>query len=80
MPQTNSIDLQIFNYLGLLSEKKKKAILAVAKTFAEETLTLWDIMPNEVRKGLERGIAQSKKGAGKPHEEVMKKYDQWLKK
>jgi hypothetical protein len=37
-------------------------------------------MPTEVKKGVERGIAQSKKGAGKSHEEVMKKYAKWLKK
>ena len=38
------------------------------------------IMPDEVRKSVERGLAQSKKGLGKPHEEVMKKYSKWLKK
>ena len=52
----------------------------VVKTFAEETITLWDMMPDEVRKGLERGIEQSKKGLGRSHEEVMKKYTKWLKK
>ncbi|MBI4945898.1 MAG: hypothetical protein HY840_05800 [Bacteroidetes bacterium] len=80
MAHANTIDNQILNYLGYLSEKKKKAILTVVKTFAEEKLTLWDIMPDEVRKGVERGIDQSKKGAGRTHEEVMKKYSKWLKK
>lgn len=79
MAHADTIDLQILNYLGELSEKKKKAILAVVKTFAEEKLTLWDLMPEEVRKGVERGIDQSKKGAGRTHEEVMKKYSKWLK-
>jgi hypothetical protein len=80
MAHANTIDHQILNYLEYLSEKKKKAVLAVVKTFAEETLTLWDIMPEEVRRGVERGIDQSKKGLGKSHETVMKKYDKWLKK
>ncbi|MFI5163968.1 MAG: hypothetical protein ACHQHP_01840 [Bacteroidia bacterium] len=74
MAHVNTIDNQILSYLGYLSEKKKKAILTVVKTFAEEKLTLWDIMPDEVRKGVERGIDQSKKGAGRTHGEVMKKY------
>ncbi len=80
MAHASTIDHQILSYLEHLSEKRKKAILAVVKTFAEETLTLWDIMPDEVRKGVERGIDQSRKGLGKSHEVVMKKYDKWLKK
>ena len=80
MAHANTIDHQILSYLGHLSEKKKKAILTVVKTFAEETLTLWDLMPDEVRKGIERGIDQSRKGLGKPHQQVMEKYSQWLKK
>ena len=79
MLYTSPIDRQIIDYLEHLSDKKKKAVLSVVKTFAEETLTLWDIMPDEVRKGVERGFAQSKKGLGKPHEEVMQKYSKWLK-
>ena len=80
MANANTIDLQILGYLERLSEKKKKAILTVVKTFAEETLTLWDLMPDEVRKGVERSIDQSKKSVGKSHKEVMKKYGKWLKK
>jgi hypothetical protein len=76
----STIDQQILNYLGYLSEKKKKAVLSVVKTFAEESVSLWDVMPDEVKKGVERSIQQSKKGQGKPHADVMKKYSQWLKK
>jgi hypothetical protein len=71
---TTTTDQQIVNYLGHLSEKKKKAVLSVVKTFAEETLTLWDLMPDEVKKDVELSIRESKKGIGKSHEEVMKKY------
>jgi hypothetical protein len=73
-------DKQIINYLGYLSEKKKKAVLSVVKTFAEETLTLWDLMPDEVKKDVEKGMEESKKGMGRSHGEVMKKYSRWLKK
>ena len=37
-------------------------MFAVAKIFAKESLTLWNVMPIEVRKGFERSIAQSNKG------------------
>ena len=77
---TGSIDEQIVGYLSYLSDKKKKAVLSVVKTFAEESVTLWDLMPDEVKKGVEKGMEQSKKGAGKSHDEVMKKYSKWLKK
>lgn len=77
---TGTLDQQILNYLGYLSDKKKKAVLSVVKTFAEESVTLWDLMPDEVKKGVEKGVEQSKKGAGKSHDEVMKKYSKWLKK
>jgi predicted transcriptional regulator len=80
MKQIKSIDKEIISYLGKLSDKEKKAVLTVVKTFAEDTLSLWDIMPEEVRDGVERGLKQSKKGEGTSHSEVMKKYEKWLKK
>ena len=80
MAQVKNIDHQIIGYLKQLSGKEKKAVLTVVKTFAEESLSLWDVMPDDVRKGVERGLDQSKKGLGKPHKEVMKKYNAWLKK
>jgi hypothetical protein len=80
MAQAKNIDHQIINYLSQLSDKKKKAVLSVVKTFAEDSPTLWDIMPDEVRKGIDKGIEQSKKGLGKSHSEIMKKYSKWLRK
>jgi hypothetical protein len=80
MERAQSIDYQILAYLAQLSEKKKKAVLTVVKTLAEDSPTLWDVMPKEVKAGVERGIAQSKRAEGKSHAEVMKKYSKWLKK
>ena len=36
-PVTVTLDKQINNYLGLLNKSQKKALLTVAKTFAEES-------------------------------------------
>jgi hypothetical protein len=77
---TGTTDQQIVSYLSFLSEKKKKAVLSVVKTFAEETLTLSDLMPDEVKKDVEKSLEQSKKGMGRLHSDVMKKYSRWLKK
>jgi hypothetical protein len=78
--RTGTTDQQIVSYLSFLSEKKKKAVLSVVKTFAEETLTLSDLMPDEVKKDVEKSLEQSKKGLGRAHSDVMKKYSRWLKK
>jgi predicted transcriptional regulator len=80
MQHAKNIDNQILAYLTQVSEKKKRAVLTVVKTLAEDIPSLWDVMPNEVKDGVERGIAQSKKGEGRPHAEVMKKYAKWQKK
>ena len=79
MAYAKNINLQIFGYLEQL-QGKKKAVLTVVKTLAEETFTLCDVIPDEVRKGVERAIEQSKKVMGRSHEDVMKKYKKWLKK
>jgi hypothetical protein len=80
MLQSKNVDSQILNYLGQLSDKKKQAVLSVVKTFAEESITLWDIMPEEVRKGVEKSLEQSQKGIGRKHQDVMKQYIKWLEK
>ena len=80
MAQAKNIDNQIINYLYLLSPQKKKAVLTVVKNFAKDTPILWDMMPVQVRKQVEKGLEQSKNGLGKPHDEIMKKYNKWLKK
>lgn len=73
MAHAKNIDSQILSYLEQFLEKKKNVILTAVKTFAEESVPLWAMMPDEVRKGVETGIDQSKKGIGRSHEEVMKK-------
>jgi hypothetical protein len=80
MSDSNDIDKEILDFLGMLSQKKKEAVLAIVKTFAEEKVTLWDMMPDEVRLSLEKSLKQSENGEGRSHEEVMKAYDKWLQK
>ena len=80
MAHAQSLDIKIAGYVSLLSDKKKKAVLTVVKTFAEDEADIWDEMPNEIKASVKLGIKQSEKGLGKPHDEVLKKYKKWLKK
>ncbi len=72
------IDKEIIRYLAVLSEKKKKVVLSVIRSFAEEEHSLWERIPDAVRKSIMQGHKQAKSGKGKTHKEVMKKYSEWL--
>lgn len=80
MGQAQSIENKIANYVSFLADKKKKTVLAVVKTFAEDETDLCDEMPDEIKASVKKGLKEFEKGLGKPHEEVMKKYRKWLKK
>ncbi len=80
MSQVPNLDKQISHYLSSLSEKKKKAVLTVVKTFAEEQeQDLWNELPDEIKASVLIGLEESKTGDGKTHSQMMKKYSKWLK-
>ena len=79
MTATQKLDSQINHYLSHLSDKKKKAVLTIVKTFAEvDNAEYWNQMPDEVKQSISKGLQQADAGIGKPHQEVMKKYKKWL--
>lgn len=81
MNASQKIDSEINRYLANLSDSKKKAVLTVVKSFAEqEEADLWDELPEEVKASVLRGLKESNEGKGTPHHIVMKKYERWLKK
>ncbi|GDX53308.1 hypothetical protein LBMAG27_23550 [Bacteroidota bacterium] len=81
MSTARKIETEINHYLSHLSDSKKKAVLTVVKSFAEqEEKDLWDELPEEIKASVLIGLEESKSGKGKPHSAVMKKYSQWLKK
>ena len=49
-----------------------------AQRQADCRIDLWDGLPSTVQQDVEEAIKQSAKGKGKPHKEVMKKYNKWL--
>jgi predicted transcriptional regulator len=79
MTETQKLDQQILGYLSQLSDKKKRAVLTVVKTFAEDDeVQYWNDMPQEIKQSIEIGLKQAKAGMGKSHEHAMKKYAKWL--
>ena len=81
MSAAEKIEKQISHYLAHLSDRKKKAVLIVVKSFAEqEEMDLWDELPDEVKASVLISREQIKNGRYKTHDEVMKKYRKWLKK
>ncbi len=58
-----------------------KEIIGYIKAIFEGQSDNWfEELPADVQASFERGLAQSERGEGRPHAEVMKKYKKWLKK
>lgn len=75
------IESEINRYLATLSERKKKAVLAVVKSFTEqEEMDLGDELPDDVKASVLISRKQIKNRKYKTHSEVMKKYKTWVKK
>ena len=64
----------------LLNTNNAALINHIKALFETQNVDLWDEMPDDVRKSVERGLKQSESRETKSHEEVMKKYKKWLKK
>ena len=78
MTATQKLDNKILGYLSLLSDKKKKAVLTVVKTLAEDDGSeYWKSMPDEMKESILIGLQQAESGLVTPHDEVMKKIKKW---
>jgi len=80
MQAAQSLDKEISQYLPQLNVKQKKTVLTVVKTFASEQKDWWDEISHEQQKAIDKSLAEMKSGKMIPHDEVMKKYQKWLKK
>ncbi len=63
-------------YIETADERVVKMVHALLE--ADSQIDLWDELPSTVQQDVEEAIKQSAKGKGKPHDEVMKKYNKWL--
>jgi ribosomal protein L17 len=64
----------------LLNSNNTALINHIKALFETEDIDLWDEMPAEIKRSVERGIRQADKGELKSNSEVMKKYKKWLRK
>ena len=63
-------------YIETADDRVVKMVHAMLE--ADNKIDLWDELPALVQKDVQEAIKQSAKGKGKPHKEVMKKYEKWL--
>jgi predicted transcriptional regulator len=61
-------------------ETDDKEIIGYIKAIFEGQSENWfEDLPADVQASVERGLAQSERGEGRPHSEVIQKYKKWLK-
>lgn len=63
-------------YIETADERVVKMVHAMLE--ADNKSDLWDELPARTQRDVQEAIKQSAKGKGKPHKEVMKKYEKWL--
>ncbi|MFT4153473.1 hypothetical protein [Parafilimonas sp.] len=80
MNAAKSLDEEIIRHLPQLNTKQKKTVLTVVKTFMEEQKDWWEKIGEEQQKMIDKALEEVKEGKLTAHEEVMKKYQKWLKK
>lgn len=69
------------NLAKRILETEDKEIINYVKAILDNQSNNWfEELPEEIKVSVERGLRQSAKGESRPHTEVMKKYQKWLKK
>ena len=76
---THAEKIDIIQWVAGLNDK---TTLQQLKKIMEQSSTKqqdwWEIISEEERQSIERGLEDSKKGRITPHSEVKKKYEKWL--
>ena len=73
------LDEEIIQHLPQLNERQKKAVLTVVKTFAVEQKDWWDEISDEQKAAIDRSLVEMNEGKLTPHDDVMVKYQKWMK-
>ena len=70
-----SIDTNIINYLKVLNNDEKKAVLSVVETFARESKPkdFWDELSKEQQVMIDKAIKEADEGKLTSHQSVMKR-------
>ena len=78
MSPTEALRKQVKKYIDKADEKSLRMVQALLEI--EEGYDFWDDLPKNVKDDVEEALVESAKNEGRPHQEVMKKYKQWLSK
>lgn len=70
----NNLDQQIAQYLPQLSERQKKTVLTVVRSFIDEQKDWWNEMSEEQQQAIDHSLAEMKAGKLITHDEAIKKY------
>jgi hypothetical protein len=76
MSNVASLRKDVRKYIETADERVVKMVHAMLE--ADNKNDLWDELPPLVQTDVKEAIGQSAKGKGKPHKQVMKKYEKWL--
>lgn len=62
----------------VLGTENKSVLMQIKTIFESEKIDFWDELPQTIKEDVNEALLQSKKGMGKSHKTVMKKYKKWL--
>ncbi len=75
MTTTEALRKQAKKYIDKADENSLRRVNAILEIDQQEDF--WDALPESVKKDVDEALLESERGEGKPHHEVMKKYDKW---
>ena len=74
MTTTEALRKQVKKYVDKADETSLRRVSAILEIDQQD---FWDTLPDSVKEDVEEALLESERGEGRPHEEVMKKYDKW---
>lgn len=76
MTTTEALRMQVKDYVDHADEKTLRMLQAILEIGRNDDF--WNHLPDAVREDVHIALEQSANGAGKTHEEMIKKYTPWL--
>lgn len=76
MSTVTSLRRDVKKYIETADDRVVKMVHAMLE--ADKEADFWDELPASVKADVKVAIKQSAQGKGKPHSEVMKKYQKWI--
>ena len=75
MKTTEVLRKHVKKYIDKADENSLRRVQAILEIDQEKDF--WDELPDHVKNDVDEALQQSERREGKPHAEVMKKYNKW---